>query len=104
MRFKKIIAFAASMAVLATTIVPVNCLGLDPAHVIDGYEVYEPLFVHTPVISPVVITDGEGHAIPDKGKGRTELRVEFYSTLGRLNLLLFSSFTLLCKPSLQFCQ
>ena len=73
MRFKKIIAFAASMAVLATTIVPVNCLGLDPAHVIDGYEVYEPLFVHTPVISPVVITDGEGHAIPDKGKGRTEL-------------------------------
>ena len=46
---------------------------LDNEHVIDGYEKYEPLFVHTPVISPVTIKDEDGNDLPDKGKGSTQL-------------------------------
>ena len=77
MRVKKLLAFAVSLAVLATTTISVQCVdGLDPAHIIDHYEDYEPIFVHTPVISPVVITDEDGHDIPDGGKGYSELVAE----------------------------
>ncbi len=71
---KNLAAFVVSLAVLSATTIPVYCVdGLDPEHIIDGYEIYEPVFVHTPVISPVVITDKDGHEIPDGGKDRTEL-------------------------------
>ncbi len=71
---KRIMTFALALTVLAITTVSVWCVdGLDPAHIIDGYESYEPIFVHTPVISPVVITDKDGNDIPDGGKDSTEL-------------------------------
>lgn len=45
---------------------------LGDEHVIDGYEIYEPLFVHTPVISPVTIRDENGNEIPGGGRGSTQ--------------------------------
>ena len=50
-----------------------SAFALDDAHVIDGYEPYEPLFVHTPVISPVIIQDEDGNDIPGGGHDSTQL-------------------------------
>lgn len=67
----------AIICVLATTFVAINSsiptAALDAEHIIDGFEKYEPLFVHTPVISPVTIKDEDGNDLPDKGKGSTQL-------------------------------
>ncbi len=72
MKIKRIAAFALTAVILSISTVSVKCdkpEGLDAEHVRDGYEPNEPLFVHTPVISPVSIRDEDGNDIPDSGKG-----------------------------------
>ncbi len=62
-----------TLVISLITVMQEKVYSIDPSHIIDGYEKYEPLFVHTPVISPVTIKDDEGNTIPDNGKGHTEL-------------------------------
>ena len=50
-----------------------NAYALTTEHIINGYEINEPIFVHTPVISPVSITDEEGNVITGGGHGTTQL-------------------------------
>ena len=70
MKLKKIIASALALALAIGTAVSVYAL--PPEHIIDGYEPYEPLFVHTPVISPVLIKDKDGNDIPGGGRNSTQ--------------------------------
>ena len=54
----------------------INAYALSSEHIIGGYEQNEPIFVHTPVISPVSIKDGEGNTIPGGGHGSTQHMLE----------------------------
>ncbi|MCR4902048.1 MAG: hypothetical protein K6A23_04255 [Butyrivibrio sp.] len=74
MKKRIILGLALTLVLSLSCAVPLYCLPAE--HVIDGYEPYEPLFVHTPVISPVVIQDEDGNDIPDGGKGSSELVTE----------------------------
>ena len=77
---------AIGIAISLTLGFNINALALDDAHVIDGFEIYEPLFVHTPVISPVSIHDGDGNEIPGGGAGSTQLVGENPSAWYQLRL------------------
>ena len=73
MKTKNLISFALVAVLITCSVMQVRCDGLDPEHIRDGYEQNEPVFVHTPVISPVAIHDEDGNDIPNGGRGSTEL-------------------------------
>lgn len=69
---KQVKKVLSGIVLLSMFIRPVTAYALPPEHIIDGYEPYEPLFVHTPVISPVSIKDEDGNDIPGNGFGSTQ--------------------------------
>lgn len=71
MKNKKLLAFITAISLILVT--TITAYALPPEHIIDGFEIYEPLFVHTPVISPVSIRDENGDPIPGGGHDSTEL-------------------------------
>ncbi len=64
-----IIPLALVVTILSTS---ARLFALPPEHIIDGFEVNEPVNVHTPVISPTKILDENGNDIPGGGHGTTQ--------------------------------
>lgn len=83
-RIKALIVSIATIVLMISSVT--NVYALTTEHIIDGFEPYEPLFVHTPVISPVTIKDKNGNDIPSGGRNTTQLVGENFSVWYQLRL------------------